>query len=221
MSDGSKTGNDVRFPGISYKTTVSAAVAAAVGGVAPAQAQEQLEEVVVTASKRGEMSIHDFAGSIQAFGEEQLRNQNLFNMEDYAKFTPSMVYFGNQPGSGRVFFRGIADAPDAFIASSSAAVYIDEQPITQSKQADPRLVDIERVEALSGPQGTLYGSAAQSGTLRIVTNKPDPSGFDSFIDLSVKSMSEGEESYDIAGMVNIPLVEDKFAVLGADIKRVK
>jgi outer membrane receptor protein involved in Fe transport len=134
--------------GISYKTTLSAAVAAAVG-VSPALAQDDqggIEEITVTASKRGEMNLQDFAGSIQAFGAEQIRNQNLFNMEDYSKFTPSMAYFGNQPGAGRVFFRGISDAPDAFIVSSSAAVYIDEQPITQSKQADPRLVDVERVE---------------------------------------------------------------------------
>ncbi len=200
--------------GLSYKTTLSAAIAAAVGA-SPALAQEEsggIEEITVTASKRGEMDLQDFAGSIQAFGAEQIRNQNLFSMEDYAKLTPSMAYFGNQPGAGRVFFRGISDAPDAFIVSSSAAVYIDEQPITQSKQADPRLVDIERVEALSGPQGTLYGSSSQSGTLRIVTNKPDPTGFDAFVDTSLKHMKQGEASYDISGMVNLPLVEDKFAL---------
>ena len=200
--------------GISYKTTLSAAVAAAIGA-GPALAQSDvggIEEIKVTASKRGEMNIQDFAGSIQAFGAEQIRNQNLFTMEDYSKFTPSMVYFGNQPGAGRVFFRGIADAPDAFIASSSAAVYIDEQPITQSKQADPRLVDIERVEALSGPQGTLYGSSSQSGTLRIVTNKPDPTAFYSNFDISLKTMEEGDASYDVSGVLNLPLVEDKFAL---------
>ena len=199
--------------GISYKTTLSAAVAAAVGaGPALAQDVGGIEEIKVTASKRGEMNLQDFAGSIQAFGAEQIRNQNLFTMEDYSKFTPSMVYFGSQPGSGRVFFRGIADAPDAFIASSSAAVYIDEQPITQSKQADPRLVDIERVEALSGPQGTLYGSSSQSGTLRIVTNKPDPTAFYSNVDASLKTMSEGDSSYDLSAVLNLPLVEDKFAL---------
>ncbi len=199
--------------GFSYKTTLSAAVAAAVGA-SPALAQDSdgLEEIKVTASKRGEMDLQDFAGSIQAFGAEQIRNQNLFNMEDYSKLTPSMAYFGNQPGAGRVFFRGISDAPDAFIVSSSAAVYIDEQPITQSKQADPRLIDIERVEALSGPQGTLYGSSSQSGTLRIVTNKPDPTGFDAFVDTTLKSVDGGDSSYDFSGMVNLPLIEDKFAL---------
>lgn len=203
--------------GISYNTSVAAAVATAVGGFIPAaHAQDDdnfgIEEITVTASKRGDMSIQDFAGSIQAFGTEDLRNQNLFNMEDFSKFTPSLSYFGNQPGAGKIFFRGIADAPDTFIAQSSAAVYLDEQPVTQSAQVDVRLIDIERVEALSGPQGTLYGSSSQSGTLRIVTNKPDPTRFESFVDVSLKTMSEGDGSYDIAGMVNLPLIEDKFAL---------
>ena len=213
MAKTKRNNSDSNF-GISYKTTLSAAIAAAVGA-SPALAQENsggIEEIKVTASKRGEMDLQDFAGSIQAFGAEQIRNQNLFNMEDYSKFTPSMAYFGNQPGAGRVFFRGISDAPDAFIVSSSAAVYIDEQPITQSKQADPRLVDIERVEALSGPQGTLYGSSSQSGTLRIVTNKPDPTAFDAMVDTTLKGMSEGDASYDISGMVNLPLIEDTLAL---------
>ncbi len=201
-------------PILTYSTTLSAAVAAAVGAT-PALAQElpkAIEEITVTATKRGDISIQDIAGSVQAFDTEAIRNQNLFNMEDYAKFTPSLSYFGNQIGQGKIFFRGIADAPDTFIVSQSAAVYIDEQPVTQSAAVDVRLVDIERVEALSGPQGTLYGSSSQSGTLRIVTNKPDPTRFEAFVDASLKGMSEGDNSYDISGMVNIPLAEDRFAV---------
>ena len=201
------------FNGISYSTTIGAAVAAAVGaGPALAQESKGIEEVVVTATKRGEISIMDLAGSIQAFDTEAIRNQNLFSMEDYSKFTPSLAYFGNQTGQGKIFFRGIADAPDTFIVSQSAAVYLDEQPITMGASVDVRLVDIERVEALSGPQGTLYGSSSQSGTLRIVTNKPDPTKFEAFADVSLKGMSDGDNSFDFSGMVNIPLAENQFAV---------
>ena len=88
--------------GINYTTTISAAVAAAVGGAVPVYAQDGIggiEEITVTATKRGDVSIQDLAGSIQAFGTEQIRNQNLFNMEDYAKFTPSMVYFDQSPST--------------------------------------------------------------------------------------------------------------------------
>lgn len=212
MPSSDDRGPVVSANGISYKTTLGAAVAAAIAGVAPAHAQDTIDEITVTATKRGDIGIQDFAGSIQAFGTEDIRNQNLFNMEDYSKYTPSMTYFGNQSGGGKIFFRGIADAPDTFIAASSAALYLDEQPITSSAQVDVRLIDIERVEALSGPQGTLYGSSSQSGTLRIVTNKPDPTRFDAFVDGTFKSMSEGDASHDVSAMVNIPLVEDKFAV---------
>ncbi len=213
MSEEKQNNPNICTNGISYNTTLAAAVATAVGGFAPAHAQDPaIDEITVTATKRGDMNIQDLAGSIQAFGTEDIRNQNLFSMEDYAKFTPSLAYFGNQSGAGKIFFRGIADAPDTFIASSSAAVYLDEQPLTQNAQVDVRLIDIERVEALSGPQGTLYGSSSQSGTLRIVTNKPDPTRFEAFADVTLKTMEEGDPSYDISGMVNLPLIEDKFAL---------
>jgi outer membrane receptor protein involved in Fe transport len=203
------------FNGISYKTTIGAAVAAAVGagpGVAMAQDSQGIEEITVTATKRGEVSIMDIAGSIQAFDTAAIRNQGLTDMESYTKLTPTLTYFGNSTGQGKIFIRGIADAPDTFIVSQSSAVYLDEQPITQSASVDPRLVDIQRVEVLSGPQGTLFGSSSQSGTLRIVTNKPDPTKFEAFADATVKGMSEGGNSFDISGMVNIPLADDTFAV---------
>jgi len=214
MSEEKEPATAVSKDGINYTTTISAAVAAAVGGTVPVYAQDNLgiEEITVTATKRGDVSIQDLAGSIQAFGTEDIRNQNLFNMEDFSKFTPSLAYFGNQSGGGKIFFRGIADAPDTFIAGSSAAVYLDEQPVTQSAQVDVRLVDIERVEALSGPQGTLFGSSSQSGTLRIVTNKPDPAAFESFADISLKTIEEGDASYDVSGMVNIPLIDNELAI---------
>ena len=203
------------FTGLSYKTTIGAAVAAAVGagpGAALAQQSQGIEEITVTATKRGDVSIMDIAGSIQAFDTAAIRNQGLTDMESYTKLTPALTYFGNSTGQGKIFIRGIADAPDTFIVSQSSAVYLDEQPITQSAAVDPRLVDIERVEVLSGPQGTLFGSSSQSGTLRIVTNKPDPTKFEAFADATVKGMSEGGNSFDISGMVNIPLAEDAFAL---------
>ena len=213
MSKQKKSGT-TQFNGINYKTTIGAAVAAAVGA-GPALAQEEsigIDEITVTATKRGEISIMDLAGSIQAFDTEAIREQGFTDMESYTKLTPSLTYFGNSTGQGKVFIRGIADAPDTFIVSQSSAVYLDEQPITQSAAVDVRLVDIERVEVLSGPQGTLFGSSSQSGTLRIVTNKPDPTNFAAFADATVKGMSDGDGSFDISGMVNIPLADDKFAV---------
>ena len=164
----------------------------------------QLEEVTVTARKRTE-SLQDIPQSIQALSESTIVQAGLRGMDDYVRFLPSVNIVQANPGTATVVFRGIADAQSTFILEPSAAVYLDEQSLVLNGQPNPRMVDIERVEALSGPQGTLYGASAQSGVVRIVTNKPDPSAFEANVDLSARYMSEGDPSYDVSGMVNIPL----------------
>jgi outer membrane receptor protein involved in Fe transport len=193
-------------------SALATAISAVVSGTATAADAPELEELIVTASKRGDVNVQDLASSVQVIGNEELKTGQLFSLEDYSRFIPSMTYFGNNPGAGKIFFRGVADAPDTFIAPSSAAIYLDEQPLTQNAQVDVRMIDIERVEALAGPQGTLFGSSAQSGTLRIITNKPDPQEFHAFADVTLSGTEEGDPSYDVAGMLNIPLVEDKVAL---------
>jgi outer membrane receptor protein involved in Fe transport len=169
-----------------------------------------LEEVLVTARKRTE-SLMDIPQSIQAISEGQIKKAGLYSMEDYVRFIPSMSYVQANPGTAKIIFRGIADDAATFIAEPSAALYLDEQSLTMNGTPDPRMVDVERVEALSGPQGTLYGASSQSGTLRIVTNKPDPTAFDANIDLMLKSGSDSDMSYDASAMVNLP-INDRFAI---------
>jgi len=200
------------------KSALAVAVSTALSGYAPdAAAQESgassaLEEIVVTSRKREE-SMQDISGSIQAMTGEQMRRQGLQNLEDLVRFLPNVSSLGTTAGENKVIFRGVSDNPGAFIAASSAAVYIDEQPLTQfSINPEPRLVDMKRVEALAGPQGTLYGDSSQSGTLRFITNKPDPTEFSGNIDLMMRTGSESAESYDVSGHVNIPMAEDKFAL---------
>ena len=196
---------------------VAVAVTTALGGHAGfVQAQEGasggLEEIVVTARKREE-SLQDISASIQALTESDLKRQGLHNMEDVIRFLPSVSHVGGTAGANKIIFRGVSDNPGAFIAASSAALYIDEQPLTQfSINPEPRMVDIERVEALAGPQGTLYGDSSQSGTLRIITNKPDPTEFSASTEFMVRSGGESSESYEVNGVLNLPIVEDKFAL---------
>ena len=167
-------------------TTVAAAVTAALTGYSTAEAQ--LEEIIVTAAKKSQ-NLQDIAGSVQAISENELKRNQVVTLEDYAKLIPSLSYVNYLPGTGKVYFRGIADDNGTFIAEESVAMYIDEQPVTQSGiMVDVRMVDINRLEALSGPQGSLYGSSAQSGTLRIITNKPDPSGFEANVDVTMLSL---------------------------------
>jgi len=193
-------------------TTVAAAVTAALTGYTTAEAQ--LEEIIVTAAKK-EQSLQDIAGSVQAISESDLKKNQAMRMEDYAKLIPSMAYMSYSPGTGKIYMRGIADDNGTFIAEESVAMYIDEQPVTQAGiLVDVRMVDVNRVEALAGPQGTLYGSSAQSGTIRVITNKPDPSGFAANVDMTMKVSGvtpRNSDSYDISAMVNVP-VSDNFAI---------
>ncbi|MDX2275325.1 MAG: TonB-dependent receptor [Hyphomonadaceae bacterium] len=172
------------------------------------------EEIIVTARKRSE-SVQDAPLSIQAFGEAQLEQLNVNSFEDYVRFTPSVSFVSEGPGQTKIVIRGVAESTGAADGGgrSSAALYLDEQPITVDAQSpDPRLVDIERVEVLSGPQGTLYGASSQSGTIRIITNKPDTSGFGGYVEAGLRFMDEGESSYDLNGALNIPIVQDRLAL---------
>ncbi len=165
-----------------------------------------LEEVTVTARKRSE-DLQLVPESIQAISSQTIEQAGLRSMEDYVRFIPSLNIVESNPGTAMVVFRGVADSQSTFIAEPSAAVYLDEQSMVLNAQPNPRMVDIERVEALSGPQGTLYGASSQSGVLRIVTKKPDPTAFDAYIDLDLSSTKSGDMSYDASGMINIPLSE--------------
>lgn len=204
--------------GFPVKSTLAFAVSMAVSGHATeAQAQDGaqsggIDEITVTARKREE-SLQDISGSIQAFTGDDLKKQGLFNIEDIARMAPSMNIIGGTAGANKIIFRGVSDNPGAFIAASSAALYIDEQPLTQfSINPEPRMIDIERVEALAGPQGTLYGDSSQSGTLRIITNKPDPTGFFANASAMIRAGEDSSASHEISGVLNMPLVEDKFAI---------
>jgi len=192
---------------------LSAAVSAVLSMAAyEAAAQEAPEtpviglgEVIVTATKRAE-SMQDVAQSIKAFDTQALAMRGLQQIDDIARYIPGLSLAQREPGGTTVVFRGVAASGIQFGAVSSSALYLDEQPITQSgRSPDPRFIDIERIEALRGPQGTLYGASSQSGTLRVITNKPDPSGFSAWAEAEVNSVDGGSEGYDLSAMVNVPL----------------
>ncbi len=172
-----------------------------------------LEEVLVTATKRGALNLQDVPMSITAFTNDDIQLQGFKRLDDYAGQIPSLSYGRREPGGSSVIIRGCAVSAVAFSDNPTTSVYLDEQPISQSGfNPDPRLVDIERVEALAGPQGTLFGEASQCGTLRIITNKPDAGGFESWVDLTGESIKSGDLGYDVSAMVNIPLIQDKLAL---------
>ncbi len=193
-------------------TAAVSAVLSVAAGSAGAQEVTGLEEVIVTATKRAER-LQDVSESISAFDTNAIAMRGLQQMDDIVKYIPGMSLAQREPGGTTLVFRGVASSGLQFGAVSSSALYLDEQPITQSgRNPDPRFIDIERVEALRGPQGTLYGASSQSGTLRVITAKPDPTGFDAWTEAQVSSTSGGAEGYDVSAMVNLPLAGDRVAL---------
>ena len=167
----------------------------------------------MTASKR-KSNLQDLPQAITAFTTADIERQGFNVLDDYAGKIPSLAFARREPAGTSVVFRGVASSGIQFGTKPSAGVYLDEQPITQAGlNPDPRLIDIERVEALSGPQGTLFGDASQSGTLRIITNKPDTTEMSGWIEGTVAYVEDSDDQdTDISGMINIPLMDDKLAI---------
>jgi outer membrane receptor protein involved in Fe transport len=173
---------------------------------------DAIEEVIVTARKRTE-NLQDIPQSVQAFSSEDIERYGMKGIEDYARFVPSLTQISTSPGQTKLVFRGVAESETPFIADPSAALYLNEQPLTMGSQApEVRLIDIERIEALSGPQGTLYGASSQSGAMRIITNKPSVEEFEADIGGGTHFAESGGMGHDVDAMVNIPLLNDTVAV---------
>lgn len=207
-----KNTNKAGFNKTGVATAIGTAVGATMSGGLAFAEERALEEIIVTAKKR-DTSLQETPLAMTAITDEEITLQRFSNFEDYVGQVPGLAYSDRQPGAKSVIMRGCAAQGLAFSDSATTSVYLDEQPITYAGyNPDPRLVDVARIEALSGPQGSLFGDAAQCGTLRIITNKPDTNESDGWIDLTGSSISDGGTGYDVSGMVNIPIQEDKVAL---------
>jgi iron complex outermembrane receptor protein len=185
--------------------------------VMPVYAQDDnsavLEEVIVTATKR-EQNLQDVALSIQVLGNQQLEELNVRSFQDFIHFMPTVSYTAQGgpggPGFGQVYMRGIASGGDGNHSASMPSVgyYLDEQPVTTINQVlDIHMYDIARVETLPGPQGTFYGQGSQSGTIRIITNKPEIGVSDGGYDLELNTVKSGDIGYNLNGFWNFPIGE--------------
>ncbi|MDY6949760.1 MAG: TonB-dependent receptor, partial [Pseudomonadota bacterium] len=186
--------------------------------IASAQASgegaQQLEEIIVTATRRSER-LQDVPLSITAFSQDDLTTKGIVGYEGLARETPGIVL--NRPTANFNNFtaRGIATNGYGANLQNTVAIYIDELPIStigNTTVLDPNLFDVERIEFLRGPQGTLFGSGSLSGALRILTKSPDPDAFDAaaMVDTGVSDGGSLRQRYN--GMVNLPLVDDKLAL---------
>jgi len=195
--------------------SISAVVATALGASVAHAAQ--LEEVVVTATKRSE-SAQDIPMTIQTLGEETLDNLGIGNFKDYIRYLAGVTSGGRGPGRNEVFIRGVSAGKGGLkIAGAvglepNVAMYLDEAPISMGgRNIDPYMTDMNRVEVLPGPQGTLYGASSQAGTVRLITNKPEFNEFSAGFDVSVSETSDADGSNAVEAYANIPIIDDTLA----------
>jgi iron complex outermembrane recepter protein len=194
------------------KTKISCAIVTALA-LNPAIAQEktakaQIETIQITATKRTE-SIQDVPVSVSALNGEALEVLGIESFSDYVEFLPNVVFQGTGPGQNEIYIRGAATSQTNIAVSSvqalqpSVAFYLDEQPVSmQGRNLDVYAADMERVEVLPGPQGTLFGASSQSGTVRMISKKPDHSGFAAGLDVNIGSTKGGEMSNSVEAFMN-------------------
>jgi iron complex outermembrane receptor protein len=173
-----------------------------------------LQEVVVTAQKQTE-NLQNVPLSIEVLDTKKLEQLDIANLDAYVKYSPSVSYVraqgqgGNgEPGTSHVYMRGVVSGGDGNHSGSQPSVgtYFDEQPVTTiDGTVDVHIYDVERIEVLEGPQGTLYGASSEAGTIRIISNKPDPSKFAAGVDVDVNRVDHGGTGWQVQGFVNVPL----------------
>jgi outer membrane receptor protein involved in Fe transport len=196
-------------------TPLAAAVVVALSPAGPALGQDdeaaRIDEILVTGTKR-EMNLQDIAQSIDVLSAIELSRMGAKDIQDTLRAIPSVNLTALQPGQNSLTMRGISSGAYNYYTEAQAAVYMDEQPMTfSSQQVGVRNADMNRIEMLPGPQGTLFGSSSQTGTLRYITNKPQMNAFGGNVEGRWGSTEGGEDSYSLTAVLNIPLVDDKLA----------
>lgn len=178
----------------------------------------QIETITVSASRQGNENIQSVPMAISAINPAELENFGLSGLEDYTRMVPSLTLQELGPGINKIDIRGVntsgidyTDVQDRPLV----AQYLDDTPISlQAQNPDLKVYDLERVEVLRGPQGTLYGEGAMAGTIRLITKQPDSTAYSGSAETTLSDTDSGSGgfNYSLRGMLNIPLVEDKLAL---------
>ena len=196
------------------------AAGAAYAAATPDQSEGGIQEVVVTAQRRSE-NAQDVPIAIQAFTGDTLQQLNVTNFDDLLKYLPNVVAPSAGPGQDQIFMRGLSAGNVATQSGGSingfpnVAIYLDEQSgQLPGRNLDVYAADLERVEVLEGPQGTLFGAGAQAGVIRYITNKPKLNVTEGSVSGSYGVTAGGDPNTDITAVLNLPLIADKLAVRG-------
>ena len=175
----------------------------------------KLREVVVTATKRAVLS-QDVPFALTALGQQSLLDRGVGSVNESLNYVPAVSYSSNGANSGTYSIQGISTGSAVANAQSPVALYIDDINILDP--SDPNVTmnlpvfDVKRVEVLEGPQGTLFGSNALAGAIRVITNRPDLRRYEFDTQDTVEDTKGGQLGYDVNAMANVPLVKDRLAI---------
>jgi len=181
---------------------------------------EVRDEVLITASRGAEM-LQDMPITIQSITGDQLNQLNVTTTNDLLKYTTNVTYSGNGPGTGNVFIRGLGGFGSGNQSQSTTApfpnvaFYLDDQSMQfPTRNNDVYLVDMERVEVLEGPQGTLFGGGAQAGAIRYITNKPQLEAASGEVNAGYGVTAGGDPGSNLNAVLNVPLIDNVFGLRG-------
>jgi outer membrane receptor protein involved in Fe transport len=205
------------FPAWASLALVAMSMTALPSGAA-AQAGAALEEIVVTASKRGAVDLQSAPATITAYTGDKLEQLGFDDFEDYAGFTPGLDFQKVGPSRSQIIVRGVTLGRVSQAEPQNRSVvglYLDDIPIAQNGyNVDPDLFDLERVEIVKGPQGSLFGDSAMAGAIRYVTRTPSLTERDARLLSDVSFTEDGGTNYDVKGAFGAPIVPDLLALRG-------
>ena len=168
-----------------------------------------LEEVLVTAHRR-EQLVNDVPSSIAVLTGQQLDRMGASGLEDYFTSIPGLSLVDRGPGRNNVIIRGISN--DSYGATATSALYFNEVPVSEASYPDLHTFDVQRIEVLRGPQGTLYGAGSLGGTIRIITEKPKLDQITAKVDMTVEDIKGHGLGSRLNFMINAPLIDEKLGV---------
>jgi iron complex outermembrane recepter protein len=212
-------------PRLSYAIAaiLSGSSAGFVYAAAPADTEastDMIQEITVTAQRRTE-NAQDVPISIQAMTAETLTQLNVQTLNDYIKYLPNVTTANNGPGQNEVFMRGLSAGSQPSQGSGSTglwpnvAIYLDNQSgQLPNRNLDIYAADLNRIEVLEGPQGTLFGAGAEAGAIRYITNEPKLDTTEANVKAGYSATAHGDPNTDVTAVLNLPLIADTLAVRG-------
>src|ERR1700738_3006143 len=178
------------------------------------------QEITVTATRRSQ-SMQDVPISMQALTAQALQQLNISTFDDYIKYLPNVTSANNGPGQNEIFMRGLSAGAQPSQGSGSTglypnvAIYLDNQSgQLPNRNLDIYAADIDRIEVLEGPQGTLFGSGAEAGAIRYITNQPKLDVTEGNVRAGYGVTAHGDPNANVTAVLNLPLIPNTLAVRG-------